>query len=164
MDVGRWMLGGSLDQLVSSEHVLNFLSENANSGTFIAGAVTALIALVALFFARHQIRMSREIDALNAYEKLHHLCLQFPEFAVGYSIDAETSASKQSQYFTFVMSTLLTIERILVLFPKDPAWRAAFVDDLNRHMAFLRSDKFAPYRASLSPELLALIDSHLEER
>jgi hypothetical protein len=153
-----------MDGLVTPEHVLSFLTENANSGAFIVGAVTTLIALIALLFARHQIRISREIDALNAYEKLHHLCLQYPKFAVGYSIEAEQDASELSQYFTFVMSTLLTIERILVLFPKDQAWRAAFVDDLKRHENFLGSEKFRPYRASLSPKLLALIDRHLEGR
>lgn len=153
-----------MDELASFERALSFLNENANTGTLIAGVVTALIALFALFFARQQIRISREIDALNAYEKHHHLCLQYPEFCSGHFFETGKSPAAQSQYFTFVMSTLLTIERILVLFPKDKAWRAAFVDDLKRHEAFLRSEMFGPRRASLSPELLALIDRHLEGR
>ncbi len=127
----------------------------------LTGAVTMLIAIVALFIARKQIRSTREVEALNAYEKYHHLCLLYPELGCGEFDYANSSIEERRRYITFALSMLLTVERILVLFPRNKVWRASFFDDFAQHEAFLRSSDFDEFRPTMDRGLLKLIDSFL---
>lgn len=131
------------------------------AGTFATGLATAIVAIVALFIARRQIRTTHEVEALNAYEKYHHLCLQYPEYGCG-AFDYERSRGlERRQYVTFALSMLLTVERILMLFPKNDLWRQSFFDDFAQHESFLRSQEFQSFEPSLQPELRELIGRFL---
>jgi hypothetical protein len=149
--------GRELDRSRGDELIQNITA----FGSLIATSVAAFVAVLALFIAKRQIRASREIEALNAYEKHHHLCLQYPELSSGAFEYDRSSPVDQQRYVTFLLSMLLTIERILVLFPKDAGWRAAFRDDFDRHRVFLCSRDFAKYRLTVSSDVIALIDQYL---
>jgi len=127
-------------------------------GTLAAAVATAIVAIAGLFVAMRQIRSSREVEALNAYEKYHHLCLEYPEFGTGDFDWASAEPVERRRYFVFVLSVLLTIERILVLFPRDRVWRAAFLDDLDCHERFLRSDEFVMYQPAIDKAVLRLVE------
>lgn len=125
-----------------------------------AGAAfgTMLIALAALGVALRQIRSSREVEAQNAYEGYHHLSLQYPRYAYGAIDVAAADGAELDAYCLYVLSMLLTVERVLTLFPHDRHWRAALIDDVSRHRALLASEKFRPHKASLDPRVARLVD------
>ena len=125
-----------------------------------AGAAlgTTLVAGAALVVALRQIRSSREVEAQNAYEGYHHLSLQYPRYAYGLIDIATADAAELDAYCLYVLSMLLTVERVLTLFPGDRHWRAALIDDVSRHRALLTSDIFRRHKLSLDPQVARLVD------
>ena len=128
-----------------------WVTAGASFGTF-------LIALAALWLAHKQIRRTREIAAYDAYEAFHHFALQYPEFGTGVFDFATASELDRRRYEYFVMSVLLTIERVLQLFPNEASWKAAVTDDVETHLAFIVSPHFTPLRANLDGKVITLID------
>lgn len=103
-------------------------------------AVTAIAALVVAWW---QIGVSRELAALEAYEKYQLECLKYPEFTSGSVEFSNLSPEEQRRYESFVLYTLMMDERIYKLFPKDPGWSFSIKDDIRMHRNFLSSDYFA---------------------
>jgi hypothetical protein len=150
-----WAKNGSVPSGSPSPHgAVTSLADFATMGTNMA---LVIVAAYALFIARNQIRVSREMEAINAYEKHHHLVIEFPQFVSNFKFD-NCNAKESVQYEYFVMSMLLTIERILSLFPHDDAWRAALIDDVRRHQSFFCSERFTQVSGSLSYDVLKLIN------
>lgn len=116
-----------------------------------AGLGTFAIAALALLVGARQLGTAREMEALNAYEKYHHLTLDHPDLAAGNFDITAASQDERRRYVTYVLSMLLTLERVMVLFPRDRKWRAAFEDDLLPHQRFLCAEEFLWHRESLSP-------------
>lgn len=133
-------------------------------GLLAIALATTILAAMGLSIAARQIQTAREIEALNGYEKYHHLCLEYPDLACADFDHEGASAVDKQRYEVFVASMLLTIERIIVLFPRDKVWRAAFDDDIGRHAKFLGSDQFKRYRPTINPEVLELIDAFPQGR
>ena len=116
-----------------------------------AGLGTFVIALIAVMLASRQIRTAREIEALAAYERYHHLVLEYPDLGTGDFDYLKASGPSKRRYEVFAMSVLLTIERVLALFPNDPNWRKALEDDLLLHKSFLCSPEFGSFVQNLEP-------------
>lgn len=131
--------------------------------TAAATVLTFCVAVVALLVAMHQIRVSREIAAYDAYEEYHHFILQHPELGAGGFHYESAESDDRRRYEVFVMSMLLTAERVLALFPRSADWRAALLDDINLHLEFIASEAFQPLRACLNPKVDRLIDEALRK-
>lgn len=134
-----------------------------NDGLVLAlfNSATALFAVVGLLVALRQLRASREMNAQTAYEEYHHLVLQHSEIGVGlFNYDTASDIEKH-KYRWFILSMLLTVERILTLFPRDKNWRSALEQDIVIHAPFLMSPAFAVHRESLDSRVCKLIDSVL---
>ena len=43
----------------------------------------AIFAAIALYIGLRQVKDSREVSALSAYENYHILCLQYPKYSIG---------------------------------------------------------------------------------
>ena len=56
------------------------------------------------------------------------------------------------------MSMLLTMERVMVLRPKEPSWEVALEDDLMLHREFLCSEQFVPLAGALNRDVALFID------
>jgi len=117
---------------------------------------TLLVALAALVFALRQIRLSKELEALNSYESYHRLLLEYPSLGSG-QVNLEAPSIEKWKYETFVLSMLLTMERVMVLRPSDPSWEFALEDDLNAHKEFLSSKDFVPLMGTLHRDVAAFI-------
>lgn len=132
---------------------------------FVAAAsiVTACVATIGLILAWRQISVSREVAAQTAYEAYHHLAILHPALGAG-QIDFNSVAEEdRERYRWFVLSMLLTVERILALFPNDRYWRAALEDDIRIHKTFISSESFASHLGSLDPSVIRLIQSVLNK-
>ena len=117
-----------------------------------------IAALIGFIFALRQIRVSREIAAQDAYEAYHHFGFQYPHLSSGGFDFAAANRDDRNQYHWFVMSMLLTVEKIITLFPNDKAWRNAVEDDIAHHIEYLESNHFQTNRASLDGRVLNIID------
>jgi hypothetical protein len=49
-----------------------------------ANVVLAVIAMTALVIAGRQVRVSREMEAITAYERYHHLVMELPSLTAGF--------------------------------------------------------------------------------
>lgn len=107
---------------------------------------------------KEQIQVDRELEAINAYAAYHQMMIDNPELSTAFNHTSCTGEA-YTQYVAYVMSMLLTIERILTLFPSDPQWAAAFEDDLQLHRQFLCSAEFVPHVASLDDRVATFIDA-----
>ena len=129
----------------------------------VTNLLIALFAGVALIVAVRQIKISREISALAAYENYHLLCLQYPRFAGG-RLDYENSDPDElDSYIVFVLYMLMTGERIFALFPREPGWCHAIEDDIRIHRRFIASEQFREYRENQEWQIKSLIDKVLSE-
>jgi hypothetical protein len=119
----------------------------------VAAIVTCAAAVSALVYAHLQIvagkqaelenaKLAKEMDALNAYERYHELMLAHPDLAMNFDF-LNASEKEQNRYIVFVMSMMLTVERVLVLLPNDENWEPALRDDLRMHKQFLCSPLWA---------------------
>ena len=146
--------------LVSPATVITATKREAfhmDTGLLVSIAATS-IALAGVIMAMRQLRISREMRAQDAYEAYHHLGLQYPELGTGLLDSARASELDRRRYVWFVLSMLLTVERILTLFPRDRHWRSALEDDIRTHAKLIGSTEFAPHRESLDPKVVKLID------
>ncbi len=141
-----------VDQAVSGG-----LSSVMNSASILANFGLLIAAVIALFVAGKQIRVARETEAINAYEKYHHVSLEYPRLANGFDHAASTP-EEYTQYEFYVMCMLLTIERVMTLFPDDREWSAAFLDDVRRHQKFFCSNRFAQHIDSLDSKVVHFIE------
>ena len=116
-----------------------------------------LLALIAVVVALRQIHVMKEVEAYNAYENYHHFILQYPELGAGGFVYNTASTQERFRYITFVMSVLLTLERVMALFRNEPDWNAAFEDDLVIHREFLCSPDFGTYIGNLNPRVAQFI-------
>ena len=117
---------------------------------------TLIAAIAALIVAIRQIKLSKEIEAFNSYESYHRLMLEYPHLGSG-QIGSDASLVEKWQYETFVLSMLLTMERVMILRPQDPSWEIALEDDLNLHKRFLCSAEFVPLAGTLNEDVAAFI-------
>lgn len=138
-----------------------FVVDLVEVGGPIGSLVTGLIAVVGLLLAAQQIHVSRELAAQTAYEAYHHLGLAHPTLATG-NYDFQVAANDdREKYRWFVLSMLLTVERVLALFPNDRHWKAALQDDILIHHKFIASTYFGPHWESLDPRVKALAEEVL---
>lgn len=129
-----------------------------------ADVVVAVFAGVALWVGLRQVRISHEIGALQAYENYHMACLQYPAFASG-RLDFEKCAQeKRDCYVTFVLYALMTGERVLRLFPRDPSWVHAVKDDIRLHRRLIVSSAFRHYRRQQDTAIRRLVIEVLCEK
>lgn len=131
-----------------------------DTGLLVSTVATA-VAIVGVIMAMRQIQISREMRAQDAYETYHHLGLQHADLGTGLMDPQSATEADRRRYTWFVLSMLLTVERILTLFPNDKHWRAALDDDIITHAKLISSPEFAPHRASLDPKVVKLIDGVL---
>jgi hypothetical protein len=129
----------------------------------ISNLSVAIFAGVALFLAWQQIKISREMSALSAYENYHILCLQYQNFAGGRFDFEKCTADERDAYTVFVLYTLMTGERIFTLYPNDTGWRHAVKDDVSLHYKFISSPYFEEYRANQQDLMKELIDEAIRE-
>ena len=134
----------------------------------IASGVTAVVAIVAICLAKHQITESRNITrestATNLYNHCLQLALQYPKLAEpalsgGFKplvSDSEQAAS----YAWFVASTLLSCEEILAVTKNDPQWRASVIATLDGHTDYFRyrNEGSRPLATYYSDDLTSVID------
>ncbi len=123
----------------------------------------AVFAAIALIVGVHQVHISREVSALTAYESYHLACLQYPDLAcanVGWKRCGEV---RREHYCTFVLFALMTGERVIKLFPRDPTWIHAVKDDIRIHRDFIASDGFKSFRENQNWRVCRLIEEVLEE-
>lgn len=103
----------------------------------------ALIAIIALFYAHGQIRISREIGARQAYERYHELLLDHPEYI---SAHKNVDDLDDEQFFlleTFVLYTLMIDERLYEVFHNKPGWINSIEDDIRININVIKCDRFA---------------------
>lgn len=115
---------------------------------YVANIIIAGAAAAALYLGWRQIGISRELSALEAYENYHMMCLQYPEFSNG-DVDYEgLDKIELSQYTVYVLYTLMMVERIHALFPKDEGWHFSICDDIRMHEIYRLGRLFPPSRKS----------------
>jgi hypothetical protein len=131
--------------------------------SMIADVVVALFAGAALVIGWRQVRISRELSALEAYEHYHLLCLQHPKFSGGAFGFEACSAQDRDSYCTFVLFALMTGERILNIFPRNESWRESIRDDIRIHRRLIRSTHFEAYKRNQVRPMSDLIDEVLAE-
>ncbi|CAN0481388.1 unnamed protein product, partial [Phaeothamnion confervicola] len=107
--------------------------------------VTALAAFCGLLIAWRQIGVSRQVAAQNAYEAYHHVVIASPQLGRGTFDFSRAKGDDRERYRWFVLSMLLTVERILTLFPKDKQWAVALEQDIILHHRFIESEWFEPH-------------------
>ena len=129
----------------------------------LANIVVAVTAGAALYLAWSQIKLSRELSALDAYERYHEMCMEYPQYVDG-SLDYKTlNATERSCYETFVLYTLMIDERIYSLFPDDDAWHYSIMDDIRSHKPFIGSDDFGHHLEGQGWTITPLIKRVLAE-
>lgn len=129
----------------------------------ISQIVVALVAVTALIIAWRQVQASKQLSALEAYERYHILCLEYPNFGSGQVRLENAKRLETDQYCVFVSYALMTAERILMQFPSDEAWVEAVKDDIRIHRKMISSDYFKPYRHNQTAVVASLIEEVLSE-
>jgi hypothetical protein len=142
--------------IVAAPSLVDITSALANVGLLAIAGYALVVAVRQIQVNREQILVDREIEAINAYEAYHHLSIEHPELCTNFD-HASCTPEQYSQYISYVMSMLLTIERIMTLFPNDPQWASAFDDDLQMHSSFLCSEKFLRHEPSLDRRVAEFI-------
>lgn len=108
--------------------------------------VVGFAAVAALILAWFQVRVSREISAISAYEDYHKLSLQYPEFGLGADHEKLSELDKR-RYLFFVLYALMVGERIFLMSRAGREWTDAIESDVRLHKKFMLSDEFSTYRA-----------------
>jgi hypothetical protein len=122
---------------------------------------TALIALVALFIARGQLKANRdnhrETTAKATFREFLKLCVQHPDLAYG-----QPSQDKRDEYEWFVASFLYAAEE---LFEFSDGWRDNLKLHARYHKVFLATDEdFRSHDyATYSKKVQALVDEVVAE-
>ena len=104
----------------------------------------ALAAIAALFFARQQVRASREISALEAYEDYHKFAIEYPQFCTGPN-PKNLNDREVFRYIYFVLYILMVAERIFITVPKRESWIPSIEEDIRIHKKLISSEQFSPY-------------------
>jgi hypothetical protein len=128
--------------------VFDVIDVLANLGILAVAVYALIVATRQIAVNREQIQVDREMEAINAYEAYHHLSIEHPELCTDFD-HTNCSPAAYSSYLSYVMSMLLTIGRIMTLFPNDQEWLAAFDDDVRMHQRFLCSKEFLRHEPSL---------------
>jgi hypothetical protein len=140
------------------------LSEALTVAGGLANILVSVTAALALYLAWRQIKISRELSALEAYEKYHEMCLQFPQFGSGHVDYEQLSKSDSRAYVIWVLYTLMIGERIFALFPKDEGWCFSIMDDIRMHRKFIASEHFAYHLQGQGWTITPLIKRVLDEQ
>jgi hypothetical protein len=108
----------------------------------LANLIVAVAAAVALYIGWRQIKISRELSAIAAYENHLALCLQYPRYSTGQIRFEDLSVEDLDGYIVFVHYVLTTGERIYSIFPNDKGWALAIEQDIRLHRRFIASKHF----------------------
>jgi hypothetical protein len=125
--------------------------------TAVMTTVGALVAVFALLIASRQIYAARRLNAEDAYLEFHKTCLAHPPYAEPDYQFIFSSRDRLVGYKWFIFGMLMAVERILLLIPRDPTWRKAVLDDMERHADYLCSRDFADSVPNFSPDMQKLL-------
>ncbi|MCU7984490.1 hypothetical protein ACRN96_05735 [Shewanella oncorhynchi] len=102
-----------------------------------ANIVMAIVAVLALLFARTQVesarRDSRRASAYAAYSEYLKLCIENESFARGMEIEITRNEDDYSKYRWFVANMLFAFEQVLEVCKDDPTWKETIRHQLLRH-------------------------------
>lgn len=97
----------------------------------LAPLITAMIAVIAAFFAWHQIRLNRQNEAKQQFLNLLDECVKHPLLAIG---QIEHTLEARAAYHWFLSKLLMSSESILENFPSDIAWKNTIKRNLSAHV------------------------------
>lgn len=127
---------------------------------------TPLVAVLAILFARLQIRTSREdsrrATAYSAYDNYLQLCFTYSEFGFGFDYSKEKDLNYVNMYKWFVAKMLFSFEQIVDVCKDDDTWKVTITHQLKRHADHLKKSSSVK-RSEWSDELMKLIGNSISE-
>lgn len=102
-----------------------------------ANIVIAVVAVLALLFARIQLKSAREDNkratAYGAYSDYLKLCIENESFARGVEVEITRNEDDYSKYRWFVANMLFAFEQVLEACKDDTTWQETIKHQLKRH-------------------------------
>ena len=110
---------------------------NTNLLVAIANIVMAIVAILAVVFAKKQLDSSKQESKIStakiAYQDYLTLCFQNPIFADGKESQIIRNADDYTQYRWFVAKMLYSFEQIIEALGNDKDWETTLLSQLKYH-------------------------------